>query len=68
MRDSDRYLPPRVLQIIGILLLVAFAGFWFLTGRSSSLLVAAALTLILLGGYRGAGQALEKLTARDREQ
>lgn len=48
MRDQ-RYLPPRLLQVIGLALLLGFAVFWALTGRESVLLVGAAGSLILLG-------------------
>ena len=58
---DDRYLPPRVLQIVGLVLLLAFAIFWALTGRESVLLVGAAGSLILLGRYEGVRQALTKL-------
>lgn len=55
---DDRYLPPRVLQVVGLILLLAFAVFWAATGRESVLLVGAAGSLILLGGYERARQAL----------
>lgn len=57
MRDQ-RYLPPRLLQVIGLALLLGFAVFWALTGRESVLLVGAAGSLILLGGYERARDAL----------
>ena len=60
MRD-ERYLPPRVLQIVGLVLLLAFAIFWAATGRESVLLVGAAGSLILLGGYERATAALTEL-------
>ena len=60
MRD-ERYLPPRVLQIVGLVLLLAFAIFWAVTGRESVLLVGAAGSLILLGGYERARAALTEL-------
>lgn len=61
MQDQS-YLPPRFLQIVGVLLLLLFAGFWMATGRQSTLLVGAAGSLILLGGaYDKARQALDVL-------
>lgn len=57
---DDHYLPPRLLQAIGILLLVAFAAFWALTGRESVLLVGAAGSMILLGRYEGALTVLSR--------
>lgn len=54
----NEFLPPRVLQIVGLLLLVGFVIFWALTGRESVLLVGAAGSLILLGGYERARKAL----------
>lgn len=52
MRRS-RYLPPILLQVIGVLLLVAVAINWKVTGNQSALLVGAALSLIGLGAYSG---------------
>jgi hypothetical protein len=51
-------LPPRLLQIVGLLLLIGFVVFWMLTGRESVLLVGAAGSLILLGGYERARKAV----------
>jgi hypothetical protein len=59
--NPDRYLPPRVLQIVGLLLLAAFGVLWAITGRESVLLVGAAGSLILLGGYERAKTALVEL-------
>jgi hypothetical protein len=60
--SDDRYLPPRLLQLVGLALLLGFAVFWALTGRESVLLVGAAGSLILLGGYERARQALSNLS------
>lgn len=65
--SDNRYLPPRVLQVVGVVLLVAFAAFWAATGRESVLLVGAAGSLILLGGYDRARQALEEQVKGGRE-
>lgn len=51
--NKSQYLPPRLLQGIGVLLLVGAAGFWAVTGQQSALLVGAALSLIGLGAYSG---------------
>lgn len=59
---SERYLPPRLLQMIGIGLLVGFAVFWAVTGRESVLLVGAAGSMILLGRYEGVMQVLTRVT------
>lgn len=47
---------------MGLVLLLAFAIFWAATGRESVLLVGAAGSLILLGGYERAKQALTELS------
>jgi hypothetical protein len=60
--QEQRYLPPRLLQAIGLILLIAFAAFWAVTGRESVLLVGAAGSLILLGGYEQARQTLVAAT------
>jgi len=57
--NADRYLPARFLQIVGLVLLIGFAIFWGVTGRESALLMSAAMSLILLGAYRGAIEALK---------
>jgi hypothetical protein len=61
--NGRQYLPPRLLQLVGLLLLMAFGVFWAVTGRESVLLVGAAMSLILLGAYGSAQQALKDLTA-----
>lgn len=68
MRTHDRYLPPRVLQIVGLILLIGFGVFWAVTGRESVLMVTTAGTLILLGGYKEAGQALLNRDSPENER
>lgn len=63
---SDKYLPARFLQGVGLILLVGFAIFWGVTGRESALLMSAAMSLILLGAYRGAIEALKNKNAKDK--
>lgn len=60
MNGKNYYLPPRVLQIVGIVLLIAFAIFWGVTGRESVLLVGTAGSLILLGGYVKAADSIRE--------
>lgn len=50
MRET-RYLPPILLQIAGLLLLLGSGVFWAFTQRESVLMVASAMSLILLGRY-----------------
>lgn len=64
--NSEKYLPARVLQVVGLVLLVGFAVFWGVTGRESVLLMSAAMTLVLLGAYKGAVDALKGQT-RDKQ-
>lgn len=49
----NAYLPARLLQLLGVVLLVAAAVFWAVTGHESALFVGAAMTLIGLGAYQG---------------
>ena len=58
--NGNGYLPPRLLQLLGVLLLVGSAIFWAVTSRESALLMSAAMTLILLGSYRGALDSLRE--------
>lgn len=53
MRDPQYlvWLGSAMAQTLGLMLVVAFAGVWILTGRESVLLVGAAGSLILLGRY-----------------
>lgn len=48
---TGRYLPPWLLQIVGLVLLLGFAVFWIVTSRESVLMLGASGTLILLGRY-----------------
>lgn len=57
---GDRYLPPRLLQAVGLGLLIGFTVFWAVTGRESVLLVGAAGSLILLGRYEDVRRALTR--------
>jgi hypothetical protein len=61
MTPTPSYLQPRLLQAVGLILLVLFTGFWAVTGRESVLLVGAAGSLILLGGYGKSIQAIKDL-------
>lgn len=60
MGNDTNYLPPRVLQYIGIALLLASAAFWAVTDRQSVLLMSGAMTLISVGSYSGVRDALRK--------
>lgn len=51
-RRTERYLPARLLQVVGLVLLLSSAVFWAFTGRESVLLMSAAMSLIMLGAYR----------------
>jgi hypothetical protein len=55
---NDLYLPPRLLQTIGVALLIGSAVFWAITGRESLVLLSSAMSLIGLGAYAGAAQTL----------
>lgn len=59
MRD-DRYLSPRLLQLLGLILLIASAVFWAVTERESVLLMSSAMSLIGLGAYAGTQKALRR--------
>jgi hypothetical protein len=54
------YLPPRILQGVGLVILIFAVGFWAVTGQQSALLVGAALSLIGLGAYGSAQNALKE--------
>jgi len=56
--SDDRYLSPRLLQLLGLVLLIASAVFWAVTARESVLLMSSAMSLIGLGAYAGAQRAL----------
>lgn len=66
--NGNGYLPPRVLQYAGLTLLFAFGVFWALTDRQSSLLVGAAVSLILLGAYGSAQKTLRQATTPDQSE
>lgn len=51
IHNGNRYLPPKIIQIVGLCLLIFSLIFWFLAGRESVLFVSSAITLIGLGSY-----------------
>ena len=57
---DDRYLSPRLLQLLGLILLIASAVFWAVTERESVLLMSSAMSLIGLGAYAGTQKALRR--------
>lgn len=59
------YLAPRVLQLLGVLLLIGAVVFWALTGRESAYVMGAAMTLILLSGYQGALATLRRVNDKN---
>lgn len=61
----NRPLPPRVLQIIGLTMLVGFVIYWVITGRQSALLVGAAGSLILAAQYEQVRDTLRDATNPD---
>lgn len=63
LHSGEKYLPAKILQIVGLMLLVGAAVFWALTGRESALLMSAAMSLILLGAYRSALNTLKRNTS-----
>lgn len=60
--NGEKYLPPRVLQVIGLIIFIGAVIFWAITGRESALLMSAAMSLILLGAYRNALSTLRRNT------
>lgn len=61
------YLSPRLLQIVGLLLLIGSAGFWAVTGHQSALLVGAGLSLCALGAYSGLHISIKQDLLRDEQ-
>lgn len=55
-------LPPRLLQIIGLSLLIAFVVYWMITGKESELLVGAAVSLVLAAQYERVRTVLRDVT------
>jgi hypothetical protein len=53
MKSDGKYLSPRMLQAVGVLLLVAACMYWAVTGQQSALIISAAMGLIGLGSYAG---------------
>jgi hypothetical protein len=66
MNKDARYLSPRILQVLGILLLVGSAVFWGVTGRESVLFMSSAMSLIGLGAYAQAALG-SRVPPADRE-
>lgn len=57
---NSTLLPARIIQAVGILLLIASFVFWGITGRESVLLVTSAMSLIFVGSYKNAVDSLTK--------
>lgn len=58
---SKRYLAPKIIQGVGIALLIFAVATWALTDRQSALLVSAALSLIGVGTYQGAVETVKNI-------
>lgn len=65
--NQGSYLPPRLLQGLGVALLIGAAIFWGVTGEQSALFVGAALSLIGLGAYSGLHIELRQGTGHEPE-
>jgi hypothetical protein len=64
MNGRSQYLPARLLQLVGIILLGASFVLWALTGKESVLMVSASMSLILLGAYGGVIETLKKVNGK----
>lgn len=51
--NNETHLSPRIIQVIGVILLVLSAIFWAYTGNESILFVSASLSLIGIGTVQG---------------
>jgi hypothetical protein len=65
---TEGYLQPRVLQAVGVLLLLGSAVFWGVTGHQSALLIGAALSLIGLGAYSGLHISIKQELMREADE
>lgn len=63
--NGQDLLPPRLLQAAGLVLLFGSFGWWVFSDRESALLVGAAMSLIGLGAYGQAAQALRKRNGKN---
>lgn len=67
-QSSAHYLPPFVLQVVGIAIIVGASAFWALTGHESVLIMGTGVTLTGIGAYSGLHVSLRKdLLERDDE-
>jgi hypothetical protein len=53
MNGSGRYLPPKLIQAVGVAIIVGGLIFWAVTGQQSALFVGAGISLVGLGAYSG---------------
>lgn len=58
--SPSRYLPPWLIQSVGIVLLITAGIFWAVTGRESVLMISSAMTLIAAGVVRGAQVTIKR--------
>jgi len=60
-------LVPAVLQVTGIVVLLASVAFWMITGNQSVLMVSASLSLIGVGSYTNQVHKLRNIVAHEQE-
>lgn len=60
MFNRDDYLPPKLLQGIGLILLIAQGVFWAITGQSQTLFIGPCLALVFIGQYQETVRALRR--------
>jgi len=58
-RRHALYLPPALVQVIGLLIVIGSAVFWAITGKQSALLIGAGMTMVSVGAVRGVRVAME---------
>lgn len=69
MRPNSPYLPPIIIQIVGVLIIVAVLVGWLLFDREAPLLIAAGVTLAMLGGsYERARYELHRVLRPPEEK
>lgn len=68
MGSNGRYLSPRLLQGVGVVLLILSGFYWAVTGHQSALFVSAAMGLIGLGSYAGINISVKQEIKEHQEE
>lgn len=66
--NNSAFLPPWMLQLIGVAIVIGAVIFWAATGQQSALIVGAGISLSALGAYSGLHISIKQDFSGDEEE